>query len=447
MSLKRGIFYTLLTQVPTLVLYFVASTLMTRILGDEGRGAFALLQNQVTLVAMVLGFGLPMGTTYFTAKDQGDPTRMVRVCTSLLLVNMLVVPLFFLLVFTLPGLRKVFLPEQAVHWGYWLYLLLNVLLSQASSFIGSVMLGLKKFKIINRMSIFTAAGGAVGFTSLYLFRDALSPQAVLPAVLSVTLGYVVLTAAAWGVIYARVAGIMPRPTWSWAVLRPVLSFVLVGYTGNLINLINYRFDVWVVGSYAGTAQLGLYAVAVGIGQLFLYIPEPFANVIQPYLYGEMSSQLLAKFKFIMRLNFTTVLLLAAVAGLFAPWFMPLLFGEVFRGSVPALWWLLPGIALVGCSKLLGPLIVQGGYIRFNLYAVATAAAITVILDFLLVPSLGIKGAAMASSLAYLTNVAIQCHVVRFKLGIPIGDMFLLRPSDIGHLRQLVTDRLRPGPPA
>ncbi|HMN04328.1 MAG TPA: oligosaccharide flippase family protein [Flavobacteriales bacterium] len=447
MSLKRGIFYTFLTQGPTLVLYFVASTLMTRILGDEGRGAFALLQNQVTLVAMVLGFGMSMGTTYFTARDQGDPTRMVRVCTSLLLVNMVVVPLFFLLVFTVPALRKVFLPEQAVHWGYWLYLLLNVLFSQTSSFIGSIMLGLKKFKIINRMSIFTAAGGAVGFTTLYLFRDTLHPGAVLPSVLAITLGYTALTAITWATIYARVVGIMPKPTWSWAVLRPVLAFVLIGYTGNLINLINYRFDVWVVGSYAGTAQLGLYAVAVGIGQLFLYIPEPFANVIQPYLYGEMSSQLLSKFKFIMRLNFTTVMLLALMAGLFAPWFMPMLFGEVFQGSVTALWWLLPGIALVACSKLLGPLIVQGGYIRFNLYAVAASAVVTVVLDFILVPSFGIQGAALASSLAYLTNVTIQCLVVRFKLGIPIWDMFLLRPSDIGRVRQLITDRLRPGPSA
>lgn len=444
MSLKRGIFYTFLTQVPTLLLYFVGSTLMTRILGDEGRGAFALLHNQVTLMTMVLGFGMGMGSTYFTAKDNGDPTRMVRVCSSLLMINLLVIPAYFLVIFSSQAMRKVFLPVQAMHWGYWAYLVLTVFLSQVNSFISSISLGLKKFRTLNRMSIFTAGCGALGFSMLYIFKDRIENESTLPAVLGVTLSYVILTSLVWVTIYARTVRVPPRPTWSWTVLRPVLAFVMVGYLGNLINLINYRFDVWVVGSYAGTAQLGLYAVAVGLAQLFFYIPEPFSNVIQPYLYGEMSPQLLAKFKFIMRLNFTTVASLSLLLGLVAPWIVPLLFGEVFRGSVTALRWLLPGIILVSCSKLLGPLVVQGGFIRFNLYAVAISALVTIVLDFLLVPSWGIKGAAVASSVAYLTNMAVQCYVVRFRMGIPIGDMFIFRISDLARLRQVLANRMRPG---
>lgn len=440
-SLKRGIFYTSLTQVPTLLLYFVASTLMTRALGDEGRGAYALFQNQVAMVTMVLGFSLSFGTTYFTARDKGDPARMVKICTSLLLVNMVLVPLFFLVVFTNSGVHRVFLPAGATHRGYLLYLILIVLLSQYNSFIRAILLGLKKFRLMNQMSIFVAALSAIGFTGLYLIRDRMDPGMILPAVLGLTLSYTFINAAIWTIAYIRNIGIRPAPIWDWKAIQPVMSFVIVAYLMNFINMINYRFDIWVVGYYSGTAQLGLYAVAVGLGQLLFYIPDPFSQVIQPYLYAEMRPDLLAKVKFIMRLNFTTVLLLSVLLGIAAPWIVPLLFGEAFQGSVVALWWLLPGIVLVSGSKLIGPLVVQGELIRFNLYALIVALTLTIVLDFLLVPHFGIAGASLASSISYGSNLAMQCLVVKRRMKIPIGDMFILQPDDVGRLRDLVQRRL------
>ncbi len=441
MSLKRDTLYTFLTQAPTLVLYFVASTLMTRILGDEGRGAFALLQNQVSFMVLVMGFGLGFGSTYFTAKDHGDPTRIVRICASLLLINMVLVPATFLLVFGHAHLRNVFIPAKATHWAYLAYLVLTVILTQLTSFISSILLGLKKFRALNQMSIAGAALNAVAFLVLYLVRGHIAPERVLPWVLGILLGITLIIALLWVAIYVRMVGIPPVPTWDMTLIRPVFTFVMISYLGNFINLINYRFDVWVVGSYAGTAQLGLYTVAVSLGQMFFYIPDPFAKVIQPYLFGEMSPALLAKFKFIMRLSCTTVAILAACLGLAAPWLVPGLFGSVFRDSISALWWLLPGIIFVCASKLLGLLVIQGNMIRFNLYGAAAAAVVTIGLDFLLVPRWGITGAAVASSLAYLTNLVVQGAVVRNRLKISLHDMFILHLSDFARLRQLAQERL------
>ncbi|MCO5274550.1 MAG: oligosaccharide flippase family protein [Flavobacteriales bacterium] len=441
MSLKRGIFYTFLTQVPTLLLFFVASTLMTRSLGDEGRGEFALFQNLVALVTMVLGFSLNFGTTYFTAKDQGDPTRMVRVCTSLLMVNLIAVPLLFLVVFSNSRLQRVFLPANTMHWAYLLYLVVLVLLTQVNNFINSILLGLKKFQIINRMSIFTAAISAIGYTSLYFLQDRLDQTWLLPVVLSLHLSYILINTIFWVYSYIRVVGIRPRPTWSWAIIRPVLTFVLVAYVANSMNLVNYRFNIWVVDHYTGTAQLGLYAVALGLAQLLFYVPDPFTTVVQPYLYGEMNRDLLAKFKFIMRLNFTTVATMALTLAFIAPWLVPMLFGKVFAGAVPALYWLLPGITFAASSKLLGPLVVQGNLIRFNLYGVAAATLVTITLSFLLIPSMGIKGAGIASSLSFLANLIVQCVVVSRRMKITIWDMFILRPSDIALFWEIAQRRM------
>ncbi|MBK9421153.1 MAG: oligosaccharide flippase family protein [Flavobacteriales bacterium] len=162
-SLKRGIFYTFLTQAPTLLLYFVASTLMTRVLGDVGRGAYALLQNQTVLLAMLLGLNVSFGITYYTAKEQGDPRIMVRIAASAFLLSILATPVFLALIYWNGSLRDIFLPKQAMHWAYLAYILLTVVLSQTCGLVSSILLGRKQFKTLNRMSIINAVLSAVGF--------------------------------------------------------------------------------------------------------------------------------------------------------------------------------------------------------------------------------------------------------------------------------------------
>ena len=441
MSLKRGIFYTFLTQAPTLLLLFISSTVMTRLLGEEGRGAYALLYNQMVLITAVLGLSLGFAITYFVSKDQGDPRQMVRVSASLLIMNLVLVPLLLAVIFYTPALHRVFLPYQASNWGYQAYLFIAVILSQVNGFIGSLMLALKKFAIVNRMSIVSACLTALGFTALYFWKDVPSSFSMLSLTLALSVAILGVISILWIGTYVRIVGILPVPIWDWMVLKPVVSFVLVAHLSNIVNMINYRFDVWVVSSYAGTAQLGLYAVAVGMAQFLFYIPEPFSRVLQPHLYGEMSNELMAKFKFVVRLNFTTVALLSLILALAAPWFVPLLFGRGFAASVPALWWLLPGIIFASAAKLLAPLIVQAGLIRFNLYATAVAAGFTVILDLLLIPQWGIVGASVASSISYLSLLIFCCGVIVFKMNITVGDMFVLKVSDMLRLRDLVKSRL------
>ncbi|MCC6541793.1 MAG: oligosaccharide flippase family protein, partial [Flavobacteriales bacterium] len=87
MSLKRGLFYTLLAQAPTLVLYFVASTVMTRMLGDVGRGEYTLITNLSTLLAMLMSLNIGFGVTYFISKQPEDRSRIIGTATTAFLLN------------------------------------------------------------------------------------------------------------------------------------------------------------------------------------------------------------------------------------------------------------------------------------------------------------------------------------------------------------------------
>ncbi|HRF78798.1 MAG TPA: polysaccharide biosynthesis C-terminal domain-containing protein, partial [Flavobacteriales bacterium] len=183
-------------------------------------------------------------------------------------------------------------------------------------------------------------------------------------------------------------------------------------------------------TYKGAAELGLYAVAVGVAQLLFNIPEPFSRVVQPYLFGQVKNEMLSRFKAIARINFTVLVGLALVMAFSAHLFMPMLFGEAFERSVSPLRLLLPGVVLSGAAKLLAQLVIQGGFQHFNLIGASVAAVITITLDLLLIPHMGIQGAAIATSISYAVVLGIILLTLRWKMNITIHDVFILRWRDI-----------------
>ena len=432
MSLKRSIFFTSLTQVPTLLLYFAASMLMTRLLGDQGRGEYALVTNQAALFALLLSLNIGYGISYFAAKS-GNARDVVGTAMALLLANLVLAPVLLAVVRAVPAASDVLMPMRADHWLYWGFVYLSIMLSLLNTACLSMLLSQKRFRELNISSIIGATASALGFAVLFIVRDRIHPDHMLAAVLIVTIvGQAVITGLSC-VLYAVHIGLKPVPVWSWNVIRPILAFSMVGYLSTLVNMVNYRFDTWVVNHYHGTASLGLYAVGVGLAQLLFHVPEPFSRVVQPYLFGAHDPGILARFKAVARINFTTVLALALFLAVLAPWVVTLLFGEVFAGSVLPLRLLLPGIVLNCAFKLLAQLVVQGGMQRINLIAAVIGACCTIGLDFALIPRMGIAGAAIASTMAYAAVLAVVLHAIRWRLGIPIGDLFIVRASDIRAL--------------
>lgn len=430
MSLKRGILYTFLTQAPTLLLYLVASMLITRMLGDAGRGEYAVIQNHAALLTMLLGLNVHYGITYFGSRA-GRAQAMAGVGITVLLANALLCPVLLLAIRSIPAAREVLMPASADHWLYWAYIYGYLLFAFINALGPAVFLATKRFRDINTMSIATGVLSAGSVLALWLWRD--GDAAALPWVLAFTLGAQAAASLGWLAFYAWRMGGLPRPELRWKVLRPVVAFSLVGYLGILINLINYRFDVWVVNQYHGEAQLGIYAVAVGIGQLLFHVPEPMARVVQPFLFAERGSANAHRLAAVARVNFTALAGLAIVLAAAAPLLLPVLFGEVFAASALPLRLLLPGIVFIGCYKLLAQFVVQGGQQRFNLLATALGAALTIAFDFLLIPRYGIAGAAIASSLAYLAVLLVVLVAMKRRLGLGPRDLFVLRRDDLLRL--------------
>ncbi len=207
---------------------------------------------------------------------------------------------------------------------------------------------------------------------------------------------------------------------------PTLSFAMRGHFGNVASFFNYRLDVFIVNYFFNSAQVGLYALGVVISEALWQIPAATAVALFPRT-ARTIDQGAADFTCLILRQVLLIATVGAIAIAIGSWlFLPLVFGERFRPSIAVVWLILPGtlaqsVGKVGVSDLAGR--GKSGY--SSVFSIS-ALVVTVALDLLLIPRLGIQGAALASSVAYLTNTILVLAALKYEL--KVGWRALLLPT-------------------
>ncbi len=411
---------------------FLAGVCITRVLQQEGRGVFTTLQADVAMLALLLSFGMPSVLVFFLAKGDQPKGKVVGMVASLFVVLVAVVAA------TLLGAALGFLridgllpPSSSGFHGF--FVGATLLMTLLQSFLGATFLGLREFRVGNRMYVASALANLLAYGGLYwAYRGKPGDHVDLVLATGMLVHFGLTCAWVWHyVAFVRVRPVLFR---GGGLIRPALVFSAMGYVADLLNQLNYRLDIWILGDLRGMAELGTYAVAVSVAQFFFMVPEPIARVLQPHLVSDDQANLLDHFKFYCRVCITLVLLGGVVFVLVADQIFPLVYGSAFAASAKSFRMLMPGIVFACVSKMLVLLVVRTGQVKYNALASGAGLLITLALDFLLIPGYGAVGAAVASSMAYFTVMCVVMVVVFRRLGVPWGNYFLLVPSDIRRLR-------------
>jgi O-antigen/teichoic acid export membrane protein len=122
-------------------------------------------------------------------------------------------------------------------------------------------------------------------------------------------------------------------------------------------------------------------------------------------------------------------------------FIALLYGADFLPSFVPFLWLLPGICLFPIFKLLTVDLAARGYPGYGTVASAAALAANIGGNVLLIPRMGMAGAALATTISY-SCMSLLCLVffVR-KTGYGLRDIFLIEAEERQIIRQFVTSAL------
>jgi O-antigen/teichoic acid export membrane protein len=367
--------------------------IQSRFLAPSGRGQFVLVVLSVTILSRLLGqLGLAV-----TNRLQAVPATEVRP----------LVHRAFAIGAVLGGLGM----AGIVAWG------------AATPGIGASTAAIAAAALVPNVVWQTVSGVLLGLARVRLWNyvQALSPLLTLVGMLVLVVGLdggVRSAVFAWTLAhfltatFALVAArdlVLPVdvPPFLDAHGRTILRLALVMGAVQVVNLIGYRIELFLLEYYDGVAAVGVYSIAMQAAEALWLIPAAIATAITGPVVHEREREASRRVAgaALRAVAYTTGA--AAAVGLAAPFLIPLLFGDAFEGAARPLLFLLPGVVAYGTVTVLVVYVsVRRGRPRLALTVSVAAMLVTAAASIPLIAEYGKSGAAAASSLGYLVGAAL-----------------------------------------
>ena len=220
----------------------------------------------------------------------------------------------------------------------------------------------------------------------------------------------------------------------------MISTLRKGWVGQLsavVSLLHLRLDLAIVVAWHGAAEVGVYSVAVLIGEVLWLLP----GALQPLLVYSASGRdadaaggggQAARDEDsarAVRVGLAATAAAALVLGFIARPLFDLLLPVEFSRSVPALRALLPGIVALAAGAVLAGDFIGRGVPAWNTRASGVTVVVNVGAGLLLIPAHGAVGAAWASTIAYVVGAAVMVARFRSVSGLPLSRILLTRAGD------------------
>lgn len=392
----------------------IASLLVARIGGPTVLGYYALLRVLPWLFGVIISCGLPTAAAYFIAGKHGMDRR-ARPTISLIAV-------------LAAGLSALAWAACAVpfHHVFFRQMPVGLVLIMTISVVTSL------FNVTAKACC-QGSGDIAGANLLIVAEEFW----FLPVYVTVRLatgqggaGLVVASLVVSGALYTGTAVVRLWSqgffdNWGWPSLqlaKRIVAFGARGQLGNMLWLMNLRFDFVLLGALAGPAVLGVYAVASKFAELMRLVPTAVNYVLYPRFarLGRMKATIEARRLLPLSTALTLVMTpLLAAATVVA---LPILYGPAYRGAITPAEIIIIGLSVEGAAAVASAYLLGVGRPGLNSVGMGVGTVITVTLDVILIPRLGATGGAVTSAVAYLATTMVLVALAYDQFRVPARDL-------------------------
>ncbi len=432
-SLLYSSIHSFATSILSVVIGLVSSIVIARGFGPTAKGSADLMVATGTLLAMVFGLSLQSGIVYVVARGRAVINGLLaRLALIALLQTMLATVALVGLVRT--TLAPALVPPGSERWGV-IAVALLVLGILLSGHYRNVLIGLQEIPRVNLINLY---GQIVTLIAILVFIYAAwfrGEQLTAEALIWLQVG------GSMAIVFLFLWALRPWLTGSIrqeSGLSEVITYSLPSYLANMAQFLNYRLDIFFVSYFVGVKGVGLYSLAVGIAQLLWLVSGATSQVLYPDV-AASADQVSAQQRTarVTRLSLWLSIVLAGGLALGGNVLLPLVYGAAFRESVPALMWLLPGVTFFSITNVMGSYFAGIGKPHLNLVASLVGLIVTVALDLMLIPWLGIIGAAIASSMSYLATTLTNVAIFVRETTIPAAHVLLITRDDLSLISTMI----------
>jgi O-antigen/teichoic acid export membrane protein len=232
-------------------------------------------------------------------------------------------------------------------------------------------------------------------------------------------------------------------TWIWLRSPPVsitTQSVLKGWAGSIVaglrpwvtivlSLILVRCDAWMLGPMLGVAAVGQVSVASALAEYLWYVPSILGNVLFAKVAADRGPLAVQSICRACRAMVTVLVPVVVTLLLAGRWMVPFIYGQPFFLAGKAFVVMLPGMTALALYLIFDSYFAGIGFPPISIYAVGGALVLKVGLNFALVPSYGVIGAAAATSLAYVSLFLFKLMAFSRSARVAVSSVLKPRRTD------------------
>ena len=387
-----------LTQLTTLIMG-------TKCLGAAEWGKAFIAQTDITFLLIGIELIAGSGLVYFTPRKK--LTTLMKISYGWIAFVMMVYLLLFGVFHFFPSFYHTIVPD-----GYaWLVLLMTFVYS-LHEFNLNHFLGKEKVATYNWLFLIQILTQVTMMAVLIFALDLRTAKALLYSQLS---GYSLATLIGWILLFPTLKRENREPLKD--SLKEMLHYGAFMQLSTLVSTLNKRLSLYLLNTHCDEKSIGVYASGTQVTEGVNIVGQSIGLVEFSALSNtenkQRASQLTLRFmKLSILLTFTALLVICLLPTTFFEW----VFSGEFSDIRPVILLMAPGIVFFSAHTVLANFFSGTGKPKYNLYASLIGLSITLISAFILIPTLGIRGAAITTTLTYMALFVFQWIVFHKQTG-------------------------------
>lgn len=433
MSVSKNATYSVLTQIPTQIFGIISGIFITRILGAEGRGLYAIYYADISLFTTLLDFSIITALIYFSASKKITEPKIIGIASVFSILTVLLTALILVIWLNTPYSSLLF-PKMIIKWQFILLFFIFIVISQINTIYSGLFQGIQKFNIVNKVLFFNSVSNLSLFGLAYFLHVFGYFKIDFFIVLCIGLFVILINCIQWHNHFRKHFSYTVDLNLNWKTeIKPFFQFMGLGHISNIINFFNYRLVLWILAYKLTDKDVGIFSLAAGLTQMLYFISTPLSQVLMPFLSSEEHERKKQQFQKFARVHFTLVLILGAAGAIMSPLLIPILYGSEFNDAAILFEIMLIGILLSCQTKIFASYLLSDGRVVLNLYATIIGFLLTLSFNFTLIDAYGLWGAAVAQTLS-LFGIFLFVYVAIYTFAkIGTTNLFIVNFNDIRYV--------------
>jgi len=428
MSFARKFSVTFIANIIIIILVVLNNILVVRICGASGLGLFTLVITSVTILMTIAGGGAVLEANRYLAKNNKE-TAFNLFFNSLILVFAVSV-LFFVWWAVFGGYPLAYTIKESLL--FFVFLAVPFLFIQESN--RGILWGLDSIDKYNLLSIFRSLFLLVSNLLLLFFMREGVETAIKSWVFTLVLGA--------AVSFLFLPG---SKTLKFNIDKELFAkSFLIGWRTffiSILALLYTRVDIYFVQYFLGGSAVGYYSIVILIAAMANISPMIAGMLVfnKAVVKENNSVQDTAKLN---RICVAYSLVVSMILFILGKYIIILLYGPEFSVSYRCLIFYIPALVASNLVSVVSMFTCgKEGFPIFNIVSLFIALGVSIVMNLILIPRLGINGSAIAASVAIGLRAILDIFYFKLRTKLTLYELFILKRTDINDFLNRFSLRL------